>query len=55
MPEDLQPLIDQFRAANVQLEAKLAALEAKSSLTDQQLVDLKAEIANSVRMAAGKS
>lgn len=42
--EDLQPVIDSLKAANMALAAKIASLEARATLTDQQLTDLKAAV-----------
>lgn len=44
MAEDLQPVIDQLKVANAALAAKVAALEARTVLSDQQLMDLKAAV-----------
>lgn len=43
--EDLQPVVDQLKQANQDLVAKVAALEARTVVTDQQLADLKAAAA----------
>ncbi len=44
--ENLQPDIDALKAAKEAITAKLAASEARLTVTLQQLTDLRAEIAN---------
>ena len=48
--ENLQPDIDALKAANAALTAKLQALEARLTVSQQQLADLRVEIANSVNL-----
>jgi cell division protein FtsB len=52
--DELNALINDLKSANAAQAAQLTELKARTVITEQQVADLKAEIANAVNLAAGK-
>jgi cell division protein FtsB len=52
--DEMNALINDLKAANAAQATQLQELKARTVITEQQVADLKSEIANAVNLAAGK-